>query len=288
MSWLVPAAGPVRDRLAGVIAGLAAEHGAPVFAPHVTISGTVEAEPDAASLGLERLVAGVQAFEVTLAGFGYEPEFFRSLYLRAEPSAQLTALHEAGQRAWGLGLRAAVPAAPQPALRPRPARGAQARHRRRPRAGAAGDDPRGRGRDLGRLQGRGDPLAPGRPGAARGLAFRGFSPLPPVAGAGYAPFQWQRSACPLPSQRRPAPAMATRTRVHDSRAYPVAPHLVAGLMVMPSSMAGRRGPTRWEEMIMTQDKARKTATRQRMAETGEPYSVARHAVGNEAAKERRR
>jgi 2'-5' RNA ligase len=102
MSWLVPAAASVRDRLAGVIAGLAAEHGAPVFAPHVTISGTVEVEPDAASLVLERLVAGVQAFEVTLAGFGYEPEFFRSLYLRAEPSAQLTALHEAGQRAWGL------------------------------------------------------------------------------------------------------------------------------------------------------------------------------------------
>ena len=35
-------------------------------------------------------------------------------------------------------------------------------------------------------------------------------------------------------------------------------------------------------MIMTQDKARKAATRQRMAETGEPYSVARHAVENEA------
>src|SRR5438105_9248469 len=31
-------------------------------------------------------------------------------------------------------------------------------------------------------------------------------------------------------------------------------------------------------MIMTQDKARKAATRQRMAKTGEPYSVARHAV----------
>src|ERR1700745_1954437 len=38
-------------------------------------------------------------------------------------------------------------------------------------------------------------------------------------------------------------------------------------------------------MIMTQDKARKTAARQRMAETGEPYSVARHAVENEAAAE---
>jgi 2'-5' RNA ligase len=102
MSWLVPAAGPVRDRLAGVIAGLAAEHGTPEFAPHVTMNGSVDAEPDAAARVLERLVTGVPPFEVTLPGFGYEPEFFRALYLRAEPSAQLTALHQAGERAWGL------------------------------------------------------------------------------------------------------------------------------------------------------------------------------------------
>ncbi len=102
MSWLVPAAGPVRDRLAGVIAGLAAEHGAPVFAPHVTINGNVDAEPDAAARVLEQLVAGVPPFEVTLSGPGYEPEYFRSLYLRAEPSVRLTALHQAGQRAWGI------------------------------------------------------------------------------------------------------------------------------------------------------------------------------------------
>ena len=104
MSWLVPAEGPVRDRLAGVIARLAAEHGTPVFAPHVTINGNVDAEPDAAARVIEQLVAGVPPFEVTLSGPGYEPEYFRSLYLRAEPSAQLTALHEAGQRAWGLDI----------------------------------------------------------------------------------------------------------------------------------------------------------------------------------------
>ena len=102
MTWLVPTAGPVREGLAGVITRLAAEHGGPVFAPHVTMNGSVDAEPDAAARVLEQLVAGVPPFEVTLPGFGYEPEFFRTLYLRAEPSAQLTALHEAGQRAWGL------------------------------------------------------------------------------------------------------------------------------------------------------------------------------------------
>jgi 2'-5' RNA ligase len=102
MSWLVPAAGPARDRLAGVIARLAAEHAAPVFAPHVTMAGVVTCSPDAAALVLGRLVAGVPPFEVTLTGVGYEPEFFRSLYLRAEPAAILTALHVAGERAWDL------------------------------------------------------------------------------------------------------------------------------------------------------------------------------------------
>jgi 2'-5' RNA ligase len=102
MTWLVPAAGPVRERLAEVITRLAAEHGGPVFAPHVTMNGSVDDEPEVAARLLERLVAGVPPFEVTLPGFGYEPEFFRSLYLRAEPSAQLTALHEAGRRVWGL------------------------------------------------------------------------------------------------------------------------------------------------------------------------------------------
>jgi len=116
MSWLVPAAGPVRDRLAGVIAGLAAEHGAPVFAPHVTMAGVAEAEPDAAARVLQRVVAGVPPFEVALTGFGHEPEFFRSLYLRAEPSARLTALHEAGQRAWGLDSETGPPYRPHLSL----------------------------------------------------------------------------------------------------------------------------------------------------------------------------
>src|SRR5580693_3647477 len=57
-------------------------------------------------------------------------------------------------------------------------------------------------------------------------------------------------------------------------------------MAVPSQQA--RSPWRAdagrlarEETIMTQDKARKAAARQRMAETGEPYSVARHAVHDE-------
>jgi len=112
MSWLVPAAGPVRDRLAGVITRLAGEHGGPVFPPHVTMADVVESSAEAAARVLERLVTEVAPFEVTLTEVGYEPEFFRALYLRAEPTAILTALHEAGERAWGLDISGTGPPLP--------------------------------------------------------------------------------------------------------------------------------------------------------------------------------
>src|ERR1039457_2792542 len=87
--------------------------------------------------------------------------------------------------------------------------------------------------------------------------------------------QWQSTPCPLPSHR-PARAVmvATRTRVHDSRAF---------LPVRSYIQAGRRGPTRQKDMTMTQDKPQKSVIRQRRAETGEPYSVARRAAAAQPA-----
>ena len=99
MSWLVPAPGPERDRLARAVAGLAAGYGGPVFAPHLTLARTVEAGPDAVAGVLAEVTAGVPPFPVTLTGVGWEPAFFRALYLRAEPSARLTGLSEAARRA---------------------------------------------------------------------------------------------------------------------------------------------------------------------------------------------
>ncbi len=100
MTWLVPSAGPERDRLAAVIGGLAAEHEAPVFEPHVTMTDPVEADELSVLGVLQPMLSGSAAVEVTLSGFGHEPEFFRSLYLAVEPSEPLTALHDAARLAW--------------------------------------------------------------------------------------------------------------------------------------------------------------------------------------------
>ena len=99
MSWLVPAPGPERDRLAAVITDLAAGYGGPVFAPHVTLAGVTPAVPDVVAGVLAEVTAGVAPFDVTLTGVGYEPVFFRSLYLRAEQSPPLAALREGARRA---------------------------------------------------------------------------------------------------------------------------------------------------------------------------------------------
>jgi 2'-5' RNA ligase len=109
MTWLVPAAGSRRDHLADLIRRLADEYGTPAFQPHVTMVASFDEDADAAVGTLESLVSGVPPFEVAFSAVGQEPVYFRSLYLRAEPSTRLTAMHEAGRRAWALDLPPYMP-----------------------------------------------------------------------------------------------------------------------------------------------------------------------------------
>jgi 2'-5' RNA ligase len=109
MAWLMPAAGPVRDHLAATIDRLAAEHDAPRFEPHVTMAGLFHSGQQVAAQTLTSLAAGARPFEVRFAATGYEQAYFRALYLRAEPSPQLTTLHEAARAAWALESRPYTP-----------------------------------------------------------------------------------------------------------------------------------------------------------------------------------
>ena len=100
MTWLVPAAGPERDRLSTVIGGLASEHDTPAFTPHITVTDSVEGDEISVLGVLQGVLSGRAGFEVKLNGFGHEPEYFRSLYLTVAECSALTELHEAARQGW--------------------------------------------------------------------------------------------------------------------------------------------------------------------------------------------
>jgi hypothetical protein len=85
----------------------------------------------------------------------------------------------------------------------------------------------------------------------------------------YRELQWQRTACPLPSHQQ-------ARAVGDDEDKGLRLACISSQVISPRRAGA--GSSRREDMIMTQNKAQKTAARQRMAETGEPYSVARRAV----------
>lgn len=109
MTWLVPAFGPTRDRLTATIEMLAAEYDAPRFQPHVTMVGKFDSDEGVAVRTLQSLAIGVSSFDVRFSAVGSERTYFRSLYLRAEPSGQLRELHQAGRQAWALDLPPYMP-----------------------------------------------------------------------------------------------------------------------------------------------------------------------------------
>lgn len=99
MTWLVPAAGPARDQLATTIGRTAAEQGTPVFEPHVTLAPLIDCEPDEAVRALTPVASQAVTLDISLSAVGQEQVYFRSLFLRADPSAQLMQLHEAARQA---------------------------------------------------------------------------------------------------------------------------------------------------------------------------------------------
>lgn len=99
MTWLMPAAGPVRNHLLATIDRLAANHDAPRFQPHVTLAPTLNSAADMAAQTLTSRVARISPVDLVFDDIGHEHTYFRALYLLARSSPQLTALQEEVQQA---------------------------------------------------------------------------------------------------------------------------------------------------------------------------------------------
>jgi len=98
--WLVPT-GPARLRLRGQIEALSKKHGTPDFEPHVTLVGLGAVPPESGE-GLEgriaRLAGALRPFDVHLREVGQLDAFFRSLFVKVEPTPDVMRAGEMGRR----------------------------------------------------------------------------------------------------------------------------------------------------------------------------------------------
>ena len=90
--WLVPARAE-RDRLASLIAGLAARFDAPVFEPHVTLFGGKIAEEKAADV-LQRCDFAMP-IELEIAGVEFSEKFTMTLFVQFRSSQRASELSAA-------------------------------------------------------------------------------------------------------------------------------------------------------------------------------------------------
>lgn len=87
--WLVPQ-GQRRKQLSELITRLARGHGAPAFEPHLTLIGSITSDDEGDVLRRTHLLASrLEPFEIKLAEVMHRDEFYRCLYLKAEPTEGL-------------------------------------------------------------------------------------------------------------------------------------------------------------------------------------------------------
>jgi len=95
--WIVPT-GAAFDRLAGVIADLSVRHHGPVFDPHLTLLGRLEGEEEDLVDRTHQLARALRPFEVRFKAPGYKAQYFRCLFLPAEPSPSILDAHQKATR----------------------------------------------------------------------------------------------------------------------------------------------------------------------------------------------
>jgi Cyclic phosphodiesterase-like protein len=99
--WLMPD-GPSSERLTALVSALAARLGTPVFVPHVTVIHGLAREESEIVARAESLARRLASRPVDLGPVEGRDEYFRCLYLRAEPAEWFLAAHARAAQAFDL------------------------------------------------------------------------------------------------------------------------------------------------------------------------------------------
>jgi 2'-5' RNA ligase len=98
--WLMPE-GEARERLKGVISLLGERYSTPLFEPHMTLIGGLPGKDNIRKAsGLASLLSPLA---ISLREAGYEEDYYRCLYMRAEETDALLRANEAAQEVFGRG-----------------------------------------------------------------------------------------------------------------------------------------------------------------------------------------
>jgi hypothetical protein len=90
--WLMPE-GEVGDRLRVLIRGLARRHQTPSFPPHLTLVGGIPGSEEAVLSRVADMARGLRAIAIRLVDVETSDEYFRCVFLRAEPTEELRGAH---------------------------------------------------------------------------------------------------------------------------------------------------------------------------------------------------
>ena len=98
--WIRPE-GTAAIALEQAIRSIQKRYGGPGGWPHLTLAQDLECPVLELERRLERIAARVAPFTVRLDGLGWRDEYWRCLFVRARPSAELAAAHRAAREAFG-------------------------------------------------------------------------------------------------------------------------------------------------------------------------------------------
>jgi 2'-5' RNA ligase len=91
--WLMPT-GAVERKFSQLIAQLAEHYSAPVFPPHITLIGRIEAPAGKIISKAQELASLIQPFTIKLMTVDSTDFYYRALFVRVDPSARVLAAYE--------------------------------------------------------------------------------------------------------------------------------------------------------------------------------------------------
>ncbi len=99
--WLAPDEDS-GGRFADVIGRLREQYGGPPFAPHVTLLENLIGSSDRVTAKADALAAALRPIPARALRLVMEPYYFRSLYLKLDPGAELVQAHEQAAQQFGV------------------------------------------------------------------------------------------------------------------------------------------------------------------------------------------